>query len=53
MNTQVHETNGHSPHELVFGQKSRTMQFAEGVPSLIKEEDLELDDVVLILKMKM
>ena len=46
MNTQVHETTGHSPYELVFGQKPRTMQFAEGVPSLIKEEDLELDGVV-------
>lgn len=46
MNTQVHETTGHSPYELVFQQKPRTMQFSEGVPSLIKEEDLELDGVV-------
>ena len=44
--TQVHETTGHSPYKLVFGQKPHTKQFAEGVPSLIKEEDLEPDGVV-------
>jgi len=49
MNTQVHETMGHSPYELVFGQKPRTMKFAgEGAPTLIKEEDLELDGVVFV-----
>ena len=47
MNTQVHETTGHSPYELVFGQKPRTMKLAgEGAPSIIKEDDLELDGVV-------
>ena len=47
MNTQAHETTGHSPYELVFGQKPRTMKFAgEGAPSILKEEDLELDGVV-------
>jgi len=47
MNTQVHETTGHAPYELVFGQKLHTMKFAgEGAPTLIKEEDLEFDGVV-------
>ena len=40
MNTQVHETTGYSPYELVFGQKPRTMRFVEGAPTVIKEEDL-------------
>ena len=46
MNTQVHETTRHSQYELVFGQKPRTMQFADGAPSFIKEEDLEFNGVV-------
>ena len=46
MNTQVHETTGYSPYELIFGQKPRTMRFVEGEPTVIKEEDLERDGVV-------
>ena len=30
MNTQVHETTGHSPYELVFGQKPHATLFPEG-----------------------
>ena len=44
MTTPVHEFTGHSAYELVFGQKPH--RFAEGVPTVIKEEDLELDGVV-------
>lgn len=47
MNTQLHETTGHSPYELVFGQKPRSVVFA-GVEkiSLVKEEDLEEDGII-------
>ena len=30
MNTQVHETTGHSPYELVFGQKPHAAIFPSG-----------------------
>ena len=43
MNTQLHETAGHSPYELVFGQKPRPVVLGgdEGV-SMANEEDLEV-----------
>ena len=47
MNIQVHETTGHSPHELVFGQKPHAMVFPGGDgTSVTNEEDLELDGIV-------
>ena len=47
MNTQLHETTGHSPNELVFGQKSHPVIFGgvEGV-SMANEEDLEVDGII-------
>ena len=47
MNTQMHETTGHSPYELVFGQKPRPVVFGgvEGV-SMANEEDLEVDGII-------
>ena len=47
MNTQIHETTGHSPYELMFGQKSHATLFPGGNGTIIiKEEDLELDGIV-------
>ena len=42
MNTQLHEMTGHSPYELVFGQKPRPVLFSgvEGI-SMVDEEELE------------
>lgn len=46
MNTQVHETTGSSPYELVFGQKPRAILFPlQGKVSVVMEEDLESDGV--------
>lgn len=47
MNTQLHETTGHCPYELVFGQKPRPVVFGgvEGV-SMVNEEDLEEDGII-------
>ena len=47
MNTQLHDTTGHSPYELVFGQKPHPVVFggAEGV-SVANEEDLEVDGII-------
>ena len=38
MNTQLHETTGHCPYELVFGQKPHPVVFAgvEGVSMVNK-----------------
>ena len=47
MNTQVHETTGACPYELVFGQKPREVLFPSGQKyDVIFEEDLECDGVV-------
>ena len=47
MNIQVHETTGHSPYELVFGQKPHATIFPGGDETTItNEEDLELDGIV-------
>ena len=47
MNSRLHETTGHSPYELVFGQKPRRVVFGgvEGV-SMANEEDLEVDRII-------
>ena len=48
MNTQVHDTTGRSPYELVFGQMPREVVFPSSKKStIILEEDLETDGVVL------
>ena len=48
MNTQVHETTGSTPYELVFGQKPREVVFLPGKSSgVIMEEDLEADGFIL------
>ena len=49
MNIQVYETTGHSPYELVFGQKphDHATIFPGGDETTItNEEDLELDGIV-------
>ena len=46
MNTQVHETTGHSPYELVFGQKPHATLFPEGDGTTITNKDLEFDGTV-------
>ena len=44
MNTQVHETTGRSPYELVFGQKPRSVLFPVSTATgVILEEDLTND----------
>ena len=47
MNTQMHETTGHYPCELVFGQKPRPVVFGgvEGV-SMANEDNLEVDGII-------
>ena len=47
MNTQLHETMGHCPYELVFGQKPCPIVFG-GVErvSMVNEEDLEVDGII-------
>ena len=47
MNTQVHDTTGRSPYELVFGQIPREVVFPSSKKSAIILEDLEADGVVL------
>ena len=48
MNTQVHDTTGRSPYELVFGQMPREVVFPSSKKSaIILEVDLETDGVVL------
>ncbi|KAL5515249.1 hypothetical protein EMCRGX_G000390 [Ephydatia muelleri] len=47
MNTQVHDTTGRSPYELVFGQMPREVVFPSSTKSAIILEDLEADGVVL------
>ena len=48
MNTQVHDTTGRSPYELVFGQMPREIVFPSSTKyAIILEEDLEADGVVL------
>ena len=48
MNTQIHETTGHSPYELAFEQKSYATLFAGGNGTIItKEEDLEFDGIIV------
>ena len=47
INIQVHETTGHSPYELVFGQKPHATVFPGGDGTRVtSEEDLELDRIV-------
>ena len=47
MNTQMHETTGHSPYKLVFGQKPHATIFTKGDGTIItNEEDLELDGIM-------
>ena len=46
-NTQVHETTGACPYELVFGQKPREVLFPSGQKhDVIFEEDLECNVVL-------
>ena len=40
MNTQVHDTTGASPYELVFGQKARSVIFPTQQSAIVLEEDL-------------
>lgn len=40
MNTQVHDTTGASPYELVFGQKARSIIFPTQQSAIVLEEDL-------------
>ena len=40
MNTQVHDTTGASPYELVFGQRARTVIFPTQQSAIVLEEDL-------------
>ena len=40
MNTQVHETTGHSPYELVFGQKPYATVFPRGDGTTIPNEEI-------------
>ena len=40
MNTQVHETTGHSPYELVFGQKLYATIFPRGDGTTIPNEEI-------------
>ena len=48
MNTQVHDTTGRSPYDLVFGQMPREVVFPSSKKSaIILKEDLEADGVVL------
>ena len=48
MNTQVHDTTGRSPYELVIGQMPREVVFPSSKKTaIILEEDLEADGVVL------
>jgi len=44
MNTQLHETTGHSSYESVFGQKPHLVVFGrvEEIP-MADEEELEVD----------
>ena len=47
MNTQALKTTGHSPYELMFGQKPHATIFPRGDGTTIpNEEDLELDGIV-------
>ena len=47
MNTQLHETTGHSPYELNFEQKPHSIVFSgvKGV-SMANEENLEVDGTI-------
>ena len=40
MNTQVHDTTGASPYELVCGQRARTVIFPTQQSAIVLEEDL-------------
>ena len=40
MNTQVHDTTGATPYELVFGQRARTVLFPTQQSAMVLEEDL-------------
>ena len=40
MNTQVHDTTGAYPYELVFGQRTRTVIFPTRQSAIVLEEDL-------------
>ena len=54
MNTQLHETTGHSPYELVFGQKPHATVFPKDDGTTIpNEEDLELNGIVFEGNMKL
>ena len=44
MNTQLHETMGHCPYKLVFGQKPCPVVF--GGVSMVNEKDLEVDGII-------
>ena len=46
MNTQVHETTGHSPYELMFGQKLHATIFPGGDATMMTKENLEFDGTV-------
>ena len=46
MNTQLHETTGNFPYELVFGQKPRPVVFGGVGISMANKEDLEVDGII-------
>ena len=46
MNTQVHKTTGHSPYELVFGQKPHTTIVPRDDGTTIPNEE-ELDEILV------
>ena len=43
MNTQVHDTTGATPYELLFGQRDRTVLFPTQKSVMVLEEDLADD----------
>ena len=54
MSTQVHETTGHSPYKLVFGQKPHATILPRGDGTTItNEEDLELDGTVFEVRLNL
>ena len=47
MNTQVHDTTGASPYELVFGQRARIVIFPTQQSAIVLEEDLADEGIYL------
>ena len=48
MNVQIHSATGHSPYEVVFGQKPHSVLFPSGkIIGPLLEEELEMDGVTV------